>query len=176
MVLGERITIQSPLPLDEVRARLADEVEPEGRILGPVWDRRTDRDRDFVGQVSSTSFSIRRRRRLLGPHRGANPRAWGTFERSPDSGTLITATFPRDIWQRILLVPVVLVAVAYIIATSDPTYRAVEVALLVAIVLIGVAPGGLGKRQIRELLEDVATPKAPSEPWRPYAARDRADS
>lgn len=70
-----------------------------------------------------------------------------------------------------LLVPVVFVAVAFIVATNDPNYRAVEVLLLIALVLIGVAPGGLGKRQIRELLEDVAKPKTSSEPWRPYAGR-----
>jgi len=168
--------VQSPLSLDEVRARLAAEVDPEGKILGPLWDRRTDRDRDFVGQVGPTSFSIRRRRRFWGPHRGANPRAWGTLESSADGGTLITATFPRDIWQRMLLVPVVFVAIAFIVATNDPNYRAVELVLLIALVLIGVAPGGLGKRQVRELLEDIARPTTSSEPWRPYAGRDGVGS
>jgi hypothetical protein len=167
--------VRSPLSLEQVHDRLADEVDPERDFFVLLSDGASDRDRDFVGQIRPTTFSIRRRRRLLGPHRGANPRARGSLARSPDGGTVISASFPRDVWQRILLVPVVLVATAYIIATSDPNYRAVEVALLIAIVLMGVAPGGLGKRQIRELLEDVAEPKAPSEPWQPYARRDRAD-
>jgi hypothetical protein len=166
--LGEQLVIRSPLPLEQVHDRLGLEVDPEKDFLVVFSDPGTDRDRDFVGHIRSMSFSIRRRRRLLGPHRGANPRAHGSLTPLPDGGTVITAWFPRDVWQRILLIPVVAVAILYILGERGAVFRGVELVLLIAIVLLGVAPGGLGKRQIRELLEDVATPR---DEWRPYAGR-----
>jgi len=133
--------------------------------IATLWVRWVPRRSAFAAAVVSGGLIA-----------GANPRAWGTLESSADGGTLITATFPRDIWQRILLVPVVFVAIAFIVGTNDPNYRAVELFLLIALVLIGLAPGGLGKRQVRELLQDIAKPTTSSQPWRPYAGRDGAGS
>jgi hypothetical protein len=171
-LLGEQIVVRSPLPLEQVHDRLAAEVDVERDPFVVFLDTGTDRDSDFVGRIRATSFSIRRRRRLMGPHRGANPRAQGALARLPDGGTVITASFPRDVWQRILLIPVVVLAVPYIVNERDAVFRIVELVLLAAIVVFGVAPGGLGKRQIRELLEEVATPR---DAWRPYAGRADAE-
>jgi hypothetical protein len=166
--LGEQLVIRSSMPVGQVHDRLTAEVDPEGTFLGAFWDRATERNSDFVGQIGPTSFSIRRRRRLLGPNASANPRARGSLASLPDGGTLITASFPRDIWQRILAAPFVALAVPVVWSEPDLVFRFVELILLILIVLAVVSVGGLGKRQIRELLEEVATP---IESWRPYARR-----
>jgi hypothetical protein len=156
------------MPIGQIHDRLAAEVDPEATFLGAFWDRGTERDRDFVGQIRPASFSIRRRRRLLGPYSGANTRAWGSLARLPDGGTLITASFPRDAWQRLLVLPVVALTIPAILSEGDAGFRVVEIILLIFIVFAVLSVGGLGKRQIRELLEDVATP---DESWRPYGRR-----
>jgi hypothetical protein len=156
------------MPIGQVHDRLAAEVDPEGSLLGAFWDRGTARNSDFVGHIRPTSFSIRRRRRLLGPYSGANPRAWGSLARLPDGGTLITASFPRDVWQRLLALPVVALALPVILAERDLSFQVVELILLVLIVIAVLSVGGLGKRRIRELLENVATT---DESWRPYERR-----
>lgn len=155
------------MSLDQVHDRLAVEVDRES-WLGVIWDRGTARDCDFVSQIRPSSLSIRRRRRLLGPHRGANPLVLGSLARLPTGGTLITGWFPRDVLQRIIAVPVVALGIAYVPNERDVVPQIAEVVLLVAIVLVLVAPGGLGKRQVRELLEELATPR---ETWRPYERR-----
>jgi hypothetical protein len=156
------------MPVVQVHDRLAAEVDPEGTFLGAFWDRRTERDRDFVGHIRPLSFSIRRRRRLLGPVSGMNPRAWGSLARLPEGGTLITAWFPRDVWQRVVAIPIVALAVPVILTDQDLSFQVVALVLLVLIVLAVVSAGGLGKRRIRDLLENVATPDGS---WRPYQGR-----
>jgi hypothetical protein len=114
------------MPVGQVHDRLAAEVDPEGKFLGAFWDRGTEGNSDFVGQIRPTSFSIRRRRRFLGPYRGANPRAWGSFARLPDGGTLIAASFPRDVWQRVLAIVVIAPAIPAVINERDAGFRVVS--------------------------------------------------
>jgi hypothetical protein len=98
----------------------------------------------------------------------ANPLVLGSLARLPTGGTLITGWFPRDVLQRIIGVPVVALGIASVPNERDVALQIVEVVLLAAIVLALVAPGGLGKRPVRELLEQFATPR---ETWRPYDRR-----
>lgn len=163
--MGEQIVVRSPLSLEQVHDRLVGEVDPES-WFGVIWDRGTARDCDFVGQIRPSSFSIRRRRRL--EVTTANPLVLGSLARLPTGGTVITGWFPRDVLQRIIGLPVVVLGIAYVPHERDVALQIAEVVLLVAIVLVLVAPGGLGKRQVRELLEELATPR---ETWRPYERR-----
>ena len=99
---------------------------------------------------------------------GANPLVLGSLARLPTGGTLITGWFPRDALLRIIGLPVVALGIASVPNERDLALQIVEVVLLLAIVLVIVAPGGLGKRPVRELLEELATPR---ETWRPYGRR-----
>ena len=64
--------------------------------------------------------------------------------------------------------PVVALALPYVISERDPGFRLAAIVLLVAIILVVITAGGLGNRQIRELLEEVAKP---AQTWRPYGKR-----
>jgi hypothetical protein len=151
----------SPLSSEEVRERLRGLLTPEVDGGPPECD----------GAVHESDFRLRRRPGWLGPTATYHwrPVLRGTF-RSTENGTLIQGSFPFDIVERIGFVAFSAILIPWILSVREPGYAVAASVLFLLALVLTFSPGGLGKRQLREALEEAI---AVRKPWKPYEG-DRA--
>jgi hypothetical protein len=141
-VLGDRLTIRTPLSPEEVSTRLNTVLGRDGWFSDP----KDEEGRQFVGRADQRGFHFRRRR---GPFASRQrPTMRGSIREDPAGGSVIRTYYLADVWLRVSLV---LFAVAFwmFVGTRFGTAELVYIAL---VVLILFGANQMYKSGNRELL------------------------
>ena len=141
-MLGDRLTIRTPLSPEEVSTRLNAVLGRDGWFVDP----KDEEGRQFVGRADPRGFHFRRRR---GPFASRQrPTMRGSIREDPTGGSVIRTYYLADLWLRVSLV---LFAVAFWIF-AGPRFGSAELVYIALVVLILFAANQMYKSGNRELL------------------------
>jgi len=156
-VLGDRLTILTPLSPDEVSARLNAVLGRDGRFFDP----KDDEGREFVGSADPRGFHFRRRRAPLASRQ--RPTIRGSIRDDPTGGSLIRTYYLADVWLRVSLL---LFAVA-LWMFRGAQFGTAELIYIGLIVLVLVGSNQMFKSGNRELLLETISRHAARSPDEP---------
>jgi hypothetical protein len=148
------LTVRTPLPPNEISARLRSALGAEGRFLDP----KGDPSQKFVGRADERSFRFHRRRTFGSRNR---PTLQGSIREDSTGGSVIRTHYPVDLWLRLLLVGL---AAAYLISyrTRALAPEQLYFALAVALLALSMQRYKSGDREF--LLDTLARPAPPQVP------------